>query len=88
MGGARPDGDAPIASRRAGPRHGASGSGIGERRIRRSRRPASVPPISPRRTSTPPARPIAPHFDAKPGLFEACYGLAVLELDAGDAAAA
>ena len=25
---------------------------------------------------------------ARPGLFEACYGLAVLELDAGDAAAA
>ena len=70
-------------------RRGRSGSrGSARRPIRRSRRRASVPPIWPRRTSTPRIARIGRALDAKPGLFEACYGLAVLEQDAGEATAA
>ena len=88
MGRAGPDGDPPIASRRAGPRAALWQQGIGE---------APDPSVAAARIGATylaeedfdaAHRAYRRALDAKPGLFEACYGLAVLEQDAGDATAA
>ena len=86
LGDARPDRDLATSPRRAG-----SGASIWQKATSAPATSAmsrSVRPISPKGTSKPHVRLIRKALEAKPDLFEACYSLAVLEQDAGNATAA